>query len=392
MANKDRLDRMREAMQAADLDALVLRLPENVLLLSGFWPMIGAAVLVFPVDGSSVCIVPQCYESEASASLWDAQAIYYRYGVLGAQRPAQALRDILEGLNGAARWKKIGYEGDFEVIAPSWNSGEVLVPTTQSRELLSTAFPGRDLVDASALLKSERRIKTAYEIAKLRVASEISCIGLDVFERSVRVGVSGVELAAEVEREVMIKGTGYHGAMRVRAYAQVAVGADESAVGYRPNEISTARRLQDGDVALLELGLVADGYWADRTRVRVAGQPRDEQLRIFDTVLKAQQAATAALRPGICGDDVDEAARAVIRDAGYGSSFPHITGHGLGFCYHESSPILGPGSLEPLQEGMLTSVEPGVYLKPFGGFRLEDDVILTKDGSEILGPFRKTLG
>ncbi len=112
---------------------------------------------------------------------------------------------------------------------------------------------------------------------------------------------------------------------------------------------------------------------------------------MFDAVRKAQEAATAAMRPGVqCGEG-DEAARSVIRDAGYDQFFPHITAHGLGFCYHESSPILAPSSSEVLEENMLTSVEPGVYSPLFGGFRIEDDVLVTNSGSEVLGPYRKLL-
>jgi Xaa-Pro dipeptidase len=171
----------------------------------------------------------------------------------------------------------------------------------------------------------------------------------------------------------------------------VAVGAEESAVGYRPNEVSTRRRLESGDVALLELGVVADGYWADRTRVRVAGVPTDEQGKVFETVRRAQAAAAAAIRPGISGAEVDEAARSIIRDAGYGGFFPHITGHGLGFAYHEARPKLAPGETALLEEGMITSVEPGVYFEPCGGFRIEDDVLVTANGSETFGPFRNSL-
>jgi Xaa-Pro aminopeptidase len=189
----------------------------------------------------------------------------------------------------------------------------------------------------------------------------------------------------------MARGTGYEGAFRVRAYAQVAVGPDESSIGYRPNEVSTRRRLEDGDVALLDRGVVAAGYWADRTRVRVAGKPTEEQLKVFDTVRRAQEAAVSAIRPGVSGAEVDEAARSVIRDAGYAAFFPHVTGHGLGFGYHESLPKLAPGETGPLEEGQVTSVEPGIYFKPCGGFRIEDDVLVTQNGSETFGPFRHSL-
>jgi Xaa-Pro dipeptidase len=391
MPNQERLDRMRRAMEAERLDALAVRLPENVLLLSGFWPMIGASVLVFPREGRPVCAIPHCYEYEAGLSLWEAEPAHFRYGVLDAPEPGSAVRDILSRAAWGKGWKRVGYEADFEVVAPSWNSGEAQVPGARARAIYQAAFEGAELVDVSAFLQVQRRRKTAYEIARIRIASEISAIGLEAFERLARVGASGVELAAGVEREIMARGTGYRGAFRVRAYAQVAVGPDESAVGYRPNEVSTVRRLEQGDVALLELGVVADGYWADRTRVRVAGEPTDGQCKVFDTVRKAQQSAAAAIRPGVSGAEVDEAARSIIRDAGYADFFPHITGHGVGFGYHESLPKLAPGETAPLEEGMVTSVEPGIYCKPCGGFRIEDDVLVTPNGSETLGPFRNSL-
>ena len=389
--DQERIRRMRQAMAAARLDALVLRLPENVLLLSGFWPMIGATTLVFPQEGQPVCIAPHCYERETQASLWEAEANYYHFGILNAPDAALTVRVLLADAARGKGWKRIGYEANFAVLAPSWNSAETLVPTEQTRDYYQAAFDGSELVDVAALLQIERRRKTAYEAAKLRIASEISCIGMAAFEHAVDIGISGVELAAAVEREIMIQGTGYNGAERVRAYAQVATGPEESALGYRPNEISTLRRLKNGDLALLELGVVADGYWADRTRVRVAGKPSSEQVRVFDTVRQAQESAIAAIRPGVACGEVDEAARLVIRSAGYGEHFPHITGHGVGFGYHESSPKLLPGSTDLLEEGMLTSVEPGVYFTPVGGIRIEDDVLVTADGAEVLGPFHKAL-
>ena len=377
-------------MEAQRLDALVLRLPENVLLLSGFWPMIGATTLVFPLHGNSVCIIPSCYEQEAAESVWDSQRVFYSYGVLEAPNPAIAVQNSLSAIAKGKSWKRVGYEASFEVVAPSWNSAELLVPAAQSREMLANVFEGSELVDVSTLLQTQRLQKTTYEIEKLRLASEISCFGLDAFEKLVEVGITGVELAAAVEHEVVVSGT-KKGAYRVRAFAQVAVGPQETAVGYRPNEVSTLLRMKAGDVALLELGLVVDGYWADRTRVRVAGQPTDEQFKIFETVRKAQEAATGAIKPGVSGAYVDEAARSVIREAGYAEYFPHVTGHGLGFRYHESSPILAPQSAAELEEGNLTSVEPGIYKKLVGGFRIEDDVLVTATGAEIFGPFPKNL-
>jgi Xaa-Pro dipeptidase len=97
------------------------------------------------------------------------------------------------------------------------------------------------------------------------------------------------------------------------------------------------------------------------------------------------------LRPGRTGGEIDAAARAVVEDAGYGEAFPHITGHGLGFGYHESGPLLSPNSIDVMEEGILTSVEPGIYFEPMGGIRLEDDVLVTETGTEILGLFPEEL-
>src|SRR5438128_2107230 len=117
--NPERLDRMRHAMERARLDALVLRLPENVLLLSGFWPMIGATTLVFPREGAAVALIPAYYQKEAEASLWGAEPRYYPFGVLGAPDPMEALSGFLRDAARRKGWRRIGYEGNFPMLAPS---------------------------------------------------------------------------------------------------------------------------------------------------------------------------------------------------------------------------------------------------------------------------------
>ncbi|MES1261157.1 MAG: Xaa-Pro peptidase family protein [Acidobacteriota bacterium] len=389
--NPERLGRMRAAMERARLDALILRLPENVLLLSGYWPMLGVCTLVFPREGSASILIPDYYSKEAAPSLWEAEARYFPFGVLGAPDPAEATREFLADCARGKGWRRVGYEGSFSLLAPSWQAAEVIVPGADARALDEAALGAVEFADASALLQTERQRKTPFEAEKLRIASEISCFGLELFQQMVGIGVSGVELVAAVEAEIMSRGIGYKGAERVRAWAQVAGGPEETAMAYRMNEISTTRRLQNGDAAMLELAVVADGYWADRTRVRVAGEPSEEQARVFATLVRAQEASVAAIRPGVTGAEVDEAARSLIREAGYEARFPHITGHGLGFAYHEAGPKMAPGSPDVLEEGMLTSVEPGIYFRPAGGFRVEDDVLVTAAGFEVLGEFPKEL-
>jgi len=187
MLNTDRLERMRRAMETERLDALIVRLPENVLLLSGFWPMIGAATLVFPREGSAAISIPKYYETEARSLLWEAEPHWFEFGVLGAPDPADALHEFLSSLPRRKRWKRIGYEGTFQMIAPSWQSGECLIPNDRTKAAYEAALPGSEVVDATDVIQRERRRKTPYEVDKLRIAAEISAIGLELFQNSVQV-------------------------------------------------------------------------------------------------------------------------------------------------------------------------------------------------------------
>jgi Xaa-Pro dipeptidase len=241
------------------------------------------------------------------------------------------------------------------------------------------------------VLHALRARKTRAEQDKLRVANQIASIGLEAFLSGAEVGRSGVELVARVESAVAIGGVRMGGARRVRAFAQVSTGAEETAVAYRPMVISTSRRMEPGELAVLELGVVADGFWADRTRVRVVGRPTDVQRRAFAAVAAAQKAAIAAVKPEVTAGEVDAAARGVVRSAGYDREFPHVTGHGIGFRYHEPTPLICPGGGTLLEEGMVHSVEPGIYLPGMGGVRLEEDVLVTTGGAEVLGPCRNEL-
>jgi Xaa-Pro dipeptidase len=229
-------------------------------------------------------------------------------------------------------------------------------------------------------------VNNAGEIDRFRRVNEIAAFALAAFARSVEPGRSGIEIAAAVEAAALLEGTGYRGARRVRAFAQVAVGREETAIGYRPMEITTRRRLAEGEWALLELAVVADGYWSDRTRLRCAGNPDADAAARFELVRRAPAAAVAAVRPGVTAGEIDHAAREVLREGGYVEEFLHVTGHGIGWRYHEPTPLIAPKETTVLREGMIHSVEPGIYRSDFGGFRIEDDVVVTNTGAEVLGP------
>ena len=389
--NSQRIESLKKAMAQANLDALICRLPENVLFLSGYWPMFGVTFIVLPLEGETVCIFPQCYEKEVANDLWKAERVKYPFGFLDSGDLYEHIARALKKIGHGRKWKRVGYEGGFESVAPPFNAAEPSVPAANTRNLLDTVIGGDLLVDATEFLNLQRSCKTSYEVEKLRKANEIAALGLKIFCEKANVSKSGLELAADVEHAVMTQGTGYKNALRVRAFAQVATGPAETVIGCRPNEISTQRQLENQDIALLELAVVADGYWADRTCLHIAGGPTDEQLRILEIVKSAQANAIKTVRPGATAGQVDQAARSIIREAGFEKEFPHVTGHGIGFRYHEPIPLICPNSDQVLEAGMVHSVEPGIYTTQMGGMRLEDDIAVTQTGHEVLGPFENKL-
>ena len=188
---------------------------------------------------------------------------------------------------------------------------------------------------------------------------------------------------ADVERAVVVAGHGYRGVRTARAWATVYSGPD-LACGWRYFR-SRTRQIEPNDVVMLEMGTCADGYWADHTRTVVAGRATALQRKAFEAVRSAVASAFASAVPGATGGSVDAAARTACEAGGF-EQFPHHTGHGVGFRYHESRPQLIPGSTDKLVAGNVIAIEPGIYSDELsGGFRHEDDAVITASGAHLLG-------
>jgi Xaa-Pro dipeptidase len=157
-----------------------------------------------------------------------------------------------------------------------------------------------------------------------------------------------------------------------------------------PHAYAGGRAVQKGDLMVIDFGAVVDDYASDITRTIAVGEPPDEMKNIYEVVKQANEAGRAAVRPGTTCEDVDRAAREVIEQAGYGKYFTHRTGHGLGLEGHEP-PYIVKGNKTVLQPGMTFTVEPGIYIEGKGGVRIEDDVVVTKDGGESLTTFSRDL-
>jgi Xaa-Pro aminopeptidase len=254
--------------------------------------------------------------------------------------------------------------------------------------MLDEVFAGCELVDAAAFLQSVRACKTPYELRKLRLANEIAEMGMREFLARLEPGMTEAQVGAVVESKIRADGLGHQGARLVRAMAEVGTGPIGSTKGTLLVPSST-RTVKQGDIVMVELATVVDGYWSDLTYVAVAGKPTDRQKEVHNAVLEAQQAAARQVRAGALFSDPDAAARRVLEKAGLAEYFVHITGHGVGLRYHEFVPFLMPGADGVLQEGMVTSVEPGVYIEGFGGIRIEDNVAVGADGPQFLSTPRK---
>jgi Xaa-Pro dipeptidase len=256
--------------------------------------------------------------------------------------------------------------------------------------MIEAAFGDRTF-DATDLIHALRAKKTPREVDRLRTVNDIARMGLRTFFDQVVPGNTEIGIASAVEATVLTGGVGHKGVRVARAWASIMSGPD-SALAYKPYLPTTQRRLEAGDLALIELPVVADGWWADLTRTRVAGRTNSEQRERWQAVIDAQNAACSVMRAGVPARVVDKAARDVFAERGLARYFVHHTGHGLGLRYHEPEPFLHPSVEKPLAAGMVTSVEPGIYLPGWGGMRCEDDVLVTKEGIEVLSAFPRDLG
>jgi Xaa-Pro aminopeptidase len=289
------------------------------------------------------------------------------------ERPAAERAPGIDGVE-LVTWRD-GHD-PYELVARILRAGRYAISDgTWALHLLALEHATADclFVAAGRVLPLLRAVKDEDEIARLRSAAE----GADAaFARIVSLPFAGrreVDVAADLDRLLR-----EHGHERVD-FTIVASGPN----GASPHHGADERVVVPGDAVVLDFGGVANGYCSDITRTVFVGEPGEEELRVYEVVASAQQAAFQAVRPGVLCQDVDRAARAVITNAGYGERFIHRTGHGIGLEIHEP-PYIVEGNETPLEPGMTFSDEPGVYLAGRFGVRIEDQVVVTRDGAERL--------
>jgi Xaa-Pro aminopeptidase len=390
MAENDslRVRLLQEKMIEAGLEALVCRLPENVVYITETWPHHGISVAVLPKEGKPTHFIPEV-EADWGNREW-AEVVPFGWALLKDQDLYTSYRQLLEQVSEKHSLKgaKVGVELELEVIGTTYRHAEPILPAAPWEELIKDVLNESQLIDITDLMQSAKLVKTEYDLSRLKVANELAEIGANEFLKKLEPGMTEVEISAIIEGTIRAKGAGYKGARLVWAEAETASGSINTA---KANLLipSTDRVIEEGDLVMVEMATLMDGYYSDLTFMAVAGEPSERQKEVHNKVLEAQQAASRELVPGNTYEAPDTAARSVLEEAGLGEFFVHVTGHGLGFRFHESTPFLMPGAVGTLVEGIVTSVEPGVYIKDFGGIRIEDDVAVGKDGPIFLSTPRQ---
>lgn len=332
---------INEILKQKNLEAIIITSPENLYYFSGFTG--GEGMLVFTAEKKYI-MVDGRYTIQAKEQAIGFEVIEYK--VL----PYKIIADM--GFN------KIG----FEDKTISYNSFK----------MMSCAMPAVTTIGVSDELNEYRKVKTVEECQNIKRAEQIGDMAFEHILPYIKPGITEKEIALELEYFMKKQG-----ASALSFDTIVAVG-ERSAL---PHANLTDKKVENGKVVLMDYGCVYNGYCSDMTRTVAVGYADDKTKNIYDTVLKAQLAAIDSIKSGIANKNVDKIARDIITEAGYGETFTHSLGHGVGLEIHEQ-PNLSPRSEDILKAGNIVTVEPGIYVEGFCGVRIEDLVLVTENGCE----------
>jgi Xaa-Pro dipeptidase len=337
-------------MAGRNLGAAYITNPVSIAYLTGFFANPHERLMALAVrPRDAVLIVPELEHEKANKRASEVTVVGWRDG----EDPYALVGEALAGLSDVAVEK--------EHI------------TLHAAEVITSRTGASELIDIGREIRRMRLIKREDEIAKIiRAAAVTDAAGAKVFAQ-MHAGMSELDVAMMIGSAIGEQGG-------TLAFSSLVQSGTNSAM---PHATPSNRKLAAGDYVLLDFGAQVDNYNADTTRMAVVGEPSAKHREIHDVVLRANQAAVAAVRAGVTTGDVDAAARAVIEAAGYGPQFFHRVGHGLGLEEHED-PSLDPGSSTVLEAGMVFTIEPGIYVEGFGGVRIEDDVVVEEQGCRVL--------
>jgi len=355
-------------------------------MLAGYFPFWGASLLVYFAEVEPILFVPQIEPRDhvpAGLRIRD-----YPWGDLKCADPYSVLVSAIGNalVKAGIKADQVGMNpGVSRTSLPIQAAEQIPIPENFA-ERLSALAARRDAQCRTAFADLYLR-KTPEEIKAIRLANQVANIGLQVFFENLQPGTSEAEVAAAVEsviyRQIGRCDEDSVGIFHSRSWAMVQSGPNSADAG-RFNR-STGRRLENGDLVLIELATCVNGYWSDLTRTAAVGSPNPAVAPILALAKDAQQAAIDAIRPGVSAAHIDAKARDRIAAQGLSDFFTHHTGHHVGFRYHDPGFIIAPGESATLESGMVITIEPGVYVpERGGGARIEDNVLVTESGHEAL--------
>ncbi|MBE0447542.1 MAG: aminopeptidase P family protein [Actinobacteria bacterium] len=355
---RGRLEKLRERLKPAEIDALIISEPHNIFYLSGCsGGFTGAKVRLIVDAGKSTLVIDHRYFDEALEV---------------------AVADRIIGWKTPSFSEVVNVVKDYGAVRVGFESAHV---TVKQYERMVKEFDGIQLVGIPGLAEPIREIKDNYEIQKIGEAAAIGDAAFEHIIKYIKPGVSERELAIEIEFFMRRRGA------EKASFDTIIASGSHSAV---PHATPSAKKVGVGDFVKLDFGAVVGGYHSDMTRTVVVGRASQKHREIYAKVKEAQEAALGAVAPGKIGKELDNIARDIISDAGYGKNFVHNLGHGVGLNVHES-PILSVDSETELKKGMVVTVEPGIYISGFGGVRIEDLVVVTETGHRVLTHSTKDL-
>jgi Xaa-Pro aminopeptidase len=349
---KDRVHGVRARLAEAGLDAMVVVDRANTRYLSGFT---GTASQILITGRGAYFITDSRYIERARRDI-------HGFKVIGLKKPGEdALQQVASRLN----LRKVGFEGS--------------VPFETLKGLRKSLSPAR--LQMSKVLKDCRIVKSDFELELMRQAQRAAEKILDRLLGEVCPGMTERHVRNRILQ--LIEEANLEGP----SFAPIIASGTNSSM---PHAEFTDRKIARRDILTIDMGVIREGYCSDMTRTVFFGQPSSEMRKVYETVLEAQRRGLEAVRAGARAKKVDAAARDFIDKQGYGKSFGHGLGHGVGIDIHEA-PTLNQRSKDVLREGMIVTVEPGIYLEGRFGVRIEDTVIVRPDGCENLMRFAKDL-
>lgn len=355
MATLDRQRQLIDVLEDQKTDALLVTHLPNVRYLTGFTGSAGV-LLIGPGFRKPIFITDGRYTSQAHAQIEDGKIIISKGSALEA-----ATQKI-----DAAKLANIGIEADHMPVA--------------QRSRLRHATKTR-LKETSSLVERIRLIKDAGEIAAIERAVHLGAELFNVALKTIKPGVRETDVAAEMEYAARRKGA------EGMSFETIVAAGVRSAL---PHGVASESAIPSRGFVVLDFGVILGGYCSDMTRTVHVGKPSPEARRMYHAVLESQLAGIDAVRAGVTAGDVDFACRNVLRRAKLDRYFTHSTGHGVGLEIHEM-PRLARNQEEPLAAGMVVTIEPGVYVEGKGGIRIEDMVVVTGTGCDVLTPVTKEL-